>query len=93
MIKETQKQQILSHLQPYRPIRVGIFGSYARNEQRPESDLDILVRFEKNINLLDLIGVEIELSDLLGVKVDLVTEQSVLPALRPYIEKDLQLIL
>ncbi len=93
MIKEVQKQQILNHLRPYHPVKVGIFGSYARNEQRPESDLDILVRFEKNLNLLDLIGVELELTDLLGVKVDLITEQSVLPSLRPYIEKDLQLIL
>ena len=93
MIKKTQKQQILDYLRPYQPVRIGIFGSYARNEQRPESDLDILVKFKKPINLLDLIGVELELSDLLGVKVDLVTEQSVLPALRPYIEKDLQLIL
>ncbi len=56
MIKEAQKQQILNHLRPYRPIRVGIFGSYARNEQRLDSDLDILVRFEKTINLLDLIA-------------------------------------
>ncbi|MEZ4901315.1 MAG: hypothetical protein R2822_05905 [Spirosomataceae bacterium] len=40
-----------------------------------------------------MIGIELELTDLLGLKVDLITEQSVLPALRTHIEKDLQVIL
>jgi uncharacterized protein len=93
MLKSIQKQQILAHLSPYQPTMVGVFGSYARNEQRPGSDLDLLVKFAKPVNLLDLIGLEIELSELLGIKVDLVTDPSVLPALRPYIEKDLQRIL
>jgi uncharacterized protein len=93
MIAQTQKQQIINHLQPYNPTLIGIFGSYARNEQRADSDLDILVRFAKPINLFDFIGIEMDLSDLIGIKVDLISDQSVLPALRPYIEKDLQLIL
>lgn len=93
MLQPNQKQQIIKHLRPYNPTMVGVFGSYARNEQRLDSDLDLLVKFAKPVNLLDLIGLEMELSDLLGIKVDLVTEPSVLPALRPYIEKDLQRIL
>lgn len=93
MLQPSQKQQIIKHLLPYNPTMVGVFGSYARNEQRLDSDLDLLVKFAKPVNLLDLIGLEMELSDLLGIKVDLVTEPSVLPALRPYIEKDLQRIL
>ena len=93
MILAHQKNQILNCLSPYQPTRVGIFGSYARDEQRLDSDLDILVSFEKRINLFDLIGIEMELSELLGIKVDLVSEQAILPALRPFIDKDLKNIL
>jgi len=71
------------------PVMVGIFGSYARNEQTEESDLDVLIDFDSRINLLDLIGLEQELSEILGVKVDLITVKSVDERLRPYIQKDL----
>jgi len=67
------------------PVMVGIFGSYARNEQTEESDLDVLIDFDSRINLLDLIGLEQELSAILGVKVDLITVKSVDERLRPYI--------
>ena len=49
-----------------------VFGSYVRDEQRKDSDLDILVTFKEAPSLLTLIAIENYLSDLLGVKVDLV---------------------
>src|SRR3989338_10163695 len=51
--------------------KAGIFGSYARGEQKKNSDVDILVEF--NGSLLDLVGLEIELKKILKKKVDLVT--------------------
>ena len=62
---------------------LGIFGSYVRNEQAPDSDLDILVDFTAPISLFEFIDMEQELSELLGVKVELVSRN----ALKPYIGK------
>ena len=93
MLPQNYQNIIFASLKPYKPLMVGIFGSYARNENTPDSDLDILVDFEKTVNLLDLIGLEQELSDQLGVKVDLVTKKSIHPQLEGYIYKDLQRIL
>jgi uncharacterized protein len=58
-----------------------VFGSYVRNEQNPESDLDILVTFDKTPGLLKYIELEYHLSDLLGVKVDLVMKSALKPRL------------
>lgn len=69
-----------------------IFGSTARGESKPDSDLDILVRFSKDISLLDHIGVAYELQDTLQKKVDLVTERSVSKYLAPNIKKDLKVL-
>ena len=66
----------------YKMVLLAIFGSYAREEQRQESDLDILVDFEESPSLLTFIHMENELSELLGVKVDLVTKDSLHPMLR-----------
>ena len=57
--------------------KIGIFGSYSRNQQNKESDLDLLVKFKNNISLFRLSEIETELSELLGVKVDLITENSI----------------
>ena len=67
------KNIILSHLKGFDPIKVGIFGSYARGDNRKGSDIDILVEFKESPSLLTLIKLENDLSEILGVKVDLVT--------------------
>ncbi len=58
---------------------LAVFGSYARNEQRSSSDLDLLVEFVEPPSLLKFIEIENHLSDLLGVKVDLVMKDALKP--------------
>jgi predicted nucleotidyltransferase len=74
----------------YEIKRIGIFGSFVRNEANAGSDLDILVEFEKDadIGLLKFIEVENYLSDLLGVKVDLVEKSALKPRIGKYILKE-----
>ena len=67
------KNIILSHLKGFDPIKVGIFGSFARGDNKKGSDIDILVEFKDAPSLLTLIKLENDLSEILGVKVDLVT--------------------
>ena len=55
------------------PDCVILYGSVARNQDGPDSDIDILVKFKIAPSLLTLIKLENELSDLLGIKVDLIT--------------------
>jgi predicted nucleotidyltransferase len=55
---------------------VRLFGSVARGEARPDSDIDVLVEFEPGRTLLDRIGLMQDLEDLLGRKVDVVTEKA-----------------
>lgn len=89
MDKELQAK-LLQYLLPYHPARIGIFGSFARGENKTESDLDILIKFQGRISLLKLVQIEQELGDKLGIPIDLVTENSLKnPRLKEYIEKDL----
>ena len=84
---------IISTLREFNPERIGIFGSFARNENTPASDLDILVKFKDGISLLQLIKLENSLSEKLNVKVDLVTEGAISnKKLKESIQKDLRII-
>ena len=65
--------------QEYPISELGIFGSYARGEQESDSDLDILVAFDKPVTLFDLVRLENELAEELGIEVDLVTKDSLKP--------------
>lgn len=58
--------------QKYGVTEIGVFGSYVRNEQLPDSDVDILIELERppRISLIGLVELEDYLSNLLGVKVD-----------------------
>jgi predicted nucleotidyltransferase len=67
------KNIILSHLKEFNPIMVGIFGSFARGDNKKGSDIDILVKFKESPSLLTLIKIENDLSEILGIPVDLVT--------------------
>lgn len=88
MITADQKKTIKRILKSYHTAKAGVFGSYARGNQNPDSDLDLIVEFSRPMNLLDLIGVEQELTDALGIKVDLLTFESIHKSIRPYVEKE-----
>ena len=90
MIDKKLENQVISLLLPHQPFRIGIFGSYARGENKKESDLDILIQFKNRISLLKLVQIQQELSDELGIEVDLVTENSLTnPRLKKFIYQDL----
>ena len=87
------KNIIINTLREYNPEMIGVFGSYARNENTSKSDIDILVRFKSTLSLLQLVHVENLISQKLGIKVDLVTEGAVKnKILKESIQQDLQII-
>ncbi|MBP6771927.1 MAG: nucleotidyltransferase family protein [Gemmatimonadaceae bacterium] len=65
-----------------------VFGSVARDEARPDSDLDLLVDMEDGRSLLDLVGLGQDLEALLKRRVDVVTANSVHSAIRASILSD-----
>ena len=70
-------------LKKYGVVRAGIFGSYARKEEKKKSDIDLLIEVRKRkFSLLDLIGLELELKQKLRKKVDLLTYHGINPLLR-----------
>jgi len=75
-------------------VKAWLFGSYARNEQTSDSDIDILVRFDekRKVSLLGHIRIMYELQDLLGIQVDLVTEGTLLPSVAEQADKEKILI-
>ena len=66
-------------------VRAGVFGSVARGQDTPESDVDFLVEFEEGRTLLDLSGLRLDLIDLLQRDVDVATPASLHPRLRDQI--------
>ena len=71
--------------------RIGLFGSYIRSEQKKESDIDVLVEFEKGKKTFDnYMELKFFLEDLFNCKVDLVILESIKPDLKPHILKSVK---
>jgi hypothetical protein len=68
--------------------RSALFGSTARDEAGPDSDVDIVVGFDGPATSARYFGVQFRLEDALGCPADLVTEKALRSELRPYIEKE-----
>jgi predicted nucleotidyltransferase len=73
------RQQIPFLAERYGVETLEVFGSYVRDEQKQDSDLDVLITFKEDPSLLTYIAIENYLSDLLGLKVDLVMKDSLKP--------------
>ena len=68
---------------------ISLYGSYARDEARPDSDVDLLVEFESPPTFLGYMGLIEFLEELLDTHVDLATREKLKPRVRPFVERDL----
>lgn len=76
-------------LEKYKVKRIGVFGSFIRNEENKDSDIDFLVDFyEKSFE--NYIELAFELEELFKRRVDLLTEKGISPYILPYIKQEVQ---
>jgi hypothetical protein len=75
-------------LKRFRVKSLAIFGSTARNEARPDSDVDILVEFEQPVTFDQYMDLKFYLEDHLGTQVDLVSRRTLKPQIRPSVERE-----
>lgn len=82
------KEKIRPILKKSKISKAGIFGSYARGDNREDSDVDILIETNKNASLIDLIRLKLILEKALKKKVDLVEYSTIKPSLKDRILKE-----
>jgi uncharacterized protein len=85
--------RLLTTLKPQLQAQFGVrelalFGSAARDELRPDSDVDVLVKFDVPATSSRYFGVQFAIEDALAMPVDLVTHKALRAELRPYVERD-----
>lgn len=81
-IIRTRRDEIIEIAARYGAHNVRVFGSAARGDTYPDSDIDLLVNLEPGRSLLDLGGLLVDLQDLLGCRVDVVTERGLRERIR-----------
>ena len=92
MLKTKILELIKKHkdeLRGFHVLSLAIFGSVARGEERPDSDIDILVQFDGPTKFDWYMDLKEFLENLFERKIDLVTDAGLKPIARSYIEKDL----
>ena len=85
---QSKRQEILKIAARHGAYNVRVFGSVARGDARPDSDVDFLVNLEANRSLMDLARLLRDLQTLLDRRVDVVTEAGLRPRLRPQVMKE-----
>jgi hypothetical protein len=93
-IKQILRQQKPYLAEKYGVTELGVFGSYVRGEQRPDSDIDLLIELERpaRISLMDLVEMEDFLSELLGIKVETAIKKNLKPRLGRYILQEVDML-
>ncbi len=91
---QTLVQIIANYFKSQPVLKAWLFGSFARGEEKPWSDLDILVQYDRSqpIGLLKIAGMQLDLEDLLGLEVDLVEEGTLRPWAVENVNRDRRLI-
>ncbi len=91
------RDQVLSRLREHEAelkaagvVRLSLFGSTARDDRRPDSDIDLVAAFDttRRISLLDVAGIELQISEFLGRPVDLVEEGTLKPRVQRSVEAE-----
>ena len=95
MTKEDIKKVLSANttiLKKYKVNSIALFGSYVRNEQNENSDIDFLVDFGEGITLFDIVMLEDALSDILKKKVTVVSKRGLSKYIGPYILQEAETI-
>ncbi|PIY13213.1 MAG: hypothetical protein COZ18_00260 [Flexibacter sp. CG_4_10_14_3_um_filter_32_15] len=85
-------QNLHSIWKKHKVQKVYLFGSYARNQQKPTSDIDFLIHHAHDFSLFDLINLQLDLEKELTINVDLISNDSVSKFLKDSINRDKILI-
>lgn len=86
------KKQIIPILKDQGVIKAAFFGSFATGNERPGSDVDLLVKFNHSVSLMDLSGLKLDLEDKVGRKFDVLTYNGIHPRLKKIILKEQKII-
>ena len=90
MLSKEQQDIIIETLKPFNPTYIGLFGSYARNEETETSDIDLLIDLAyPRLTLFDIGGLYADLEKKLNSKIDLAFKNNLKEAFKPTILKDL----
>ncbi len=91
---QVEEAKLADLCREYHVRELSVFGSAARGEMRPDSDIDLLVEFipEARVDLFAYSGLMQDLSKLIGRKVDLVSKKGLKPLIRASVLKDARLV-
>lgn len=94
MSTQMMNEKIAAYFKTQPVLKAWIFGSFARGEEKPWSDVDILVQYDRQqpIGILKLAGMKVDLENLLGNEVDLVEEGTLRPWAVESVNRDKRLI-
>jgi predicted nucleotidyltransferase len=93
--KEDIKRVLVANreiLRRYKVKSIALFGSYVRNEQKEDSDIDFLVDFREGTTLFDFVELQDSLSEILGKKVSIVSRRGLSRYIGPYILREAETI-
>ena len=82
MLSDNQKNIIIDTMMRFKPHKIGVFGSVARDEDSENSDIDLLYSFNSKYSLFDISGLKLELQKLLNKKIDLIEFSAIHPKLK-----------
>ena len=89
-MKKELRSKLINILRSYGAIEIILFGSYARGDNRPDSDVDVIVEFNETKGLIKKAEIIRVIYEKLGVQIHLLSKDYINPLLKPYIEKDMK---
>ncbi len=90
--KQKLFSEITEFLKKNGATKVAVFGSYVRDEETPNSDIDVIIDFQKPMGLFEFVGIQQDLSEKIGINVDLLTEEGISPYLIKKIRKEMKVL-